>query len=65
MAKWNKDRKSAKFDEEVEETNRKPNSWASTGTPSLAIKGPSTDGTELLGAPGSGEALEALVEEAG
>lgn len=62
--KWNKDRNSAKFEEEVEATNEEAERLGLTGTPSLAIKGPSTDGTELLGAPGSGEALEALVEEA-
>ncbi|HEX5928526.1 MAG TPA: thioredoxin domain-containing protein [Solirubrobacterales bacterium] len=62
--KWNSDRKSAKFEEEVEDTNEEAERLGLTGTPSLAIKGPSTDGTELLGSPGSGEALEELVEEA-
>ncbi len=64
IEKWNSDRKSAKFEEEVERTNEEAERLGLTGTPSLAIKGPSTDGTELLGSPGSGEALEALVEEA-
>lgn len=62
--KWNSDRKSAKFEEEVEETNEEAERLGLTGTPSLAIKGPSTNGTELTSAPASSEQLEELIEEA-
>jgi len=64
IAKWNQDRKSDKVTGEVEETNEEAERLGFTGTPSIAIKGPSTDGTELKSAPASGEALEALIEEA-
>lgn len=64
IAKWNQDRKSEKFEEEVEETNEEAERLGLTGTPSLAVKGPSTNGTELVGAPANTEALEALIEEA-
>jgi protein-disulfide isomerase len=63
--KWNQDRKSDALTAEVEETNEEAERLGLTGTPSLAIKGPSTNGTELLSAPSNGEGLEALVEEAG
>lgn len=62
--KWNSDRKSAKFEEAVEETNEEAERLGLTGTPSLAIKGPGTNGTELKSSPGNAEGLEALIEEA-
>jgi protein-disulfide isomerase len=62
--RWNRDRKSAKFEAEVEETNEEAERLGLTGTPSLAIKGPSTDGTELQSSPSNSEGLEALIEEA-
>ncbi len=62
--KWNSDPKSAKFEEEVEATNEEAERLGLTGTPSLAIKGPSTNGTELKSSPGNTEGLEALIEEA-
>jgi protein-disulfide isomerase len=65
IAKWNQERKSEKLEAEVEETNEEAERLGMTGTPSLAIKGPNTDGTELLSSPANGEGLEALVEEAG
>lgn len=63
--RWNKERESVKLTEEVQRTNEQAQRLGLTGTPSLAIKGPGTNGTELLGAPGSGEALEELIENAG
>ncbi len=62
--KWNQERESDKLTEEVELSTEEAEQLGLTGTPSLAIKGPSTNGTELLSAPGSGEALEELVENA-
>lgn len=64
IEKWNRDRKSDSFEEEVEETNEEAERLGLTGTPSIAIKGPSTNGTELSGSPGSAEGLEELIEEA-
>jgi len=61
---WNRDRKSEKFEAEVEETNEEAERLGLTGTPSLAIKGPSTNGTELTNAPGNSEGLEDLIEGA-
>ena len=50
MAAWNKSRKSKKTLEEVEATSSEAqNKFHFTGTPSFAIKGPSTNGIELLG----------------
>ncbi len=65
IAKWDQERKSDKLTGEVEETKEEAERLGLTGTPSLAIKGPNTNGTELLSAPGSGEGLEELVEAAG
>lgn len=62
--KWNQDRKSEKFEVEVEESNEEAERLGLTGTPSLAIRGPSTNGTELLSSPSSSEGLESLVDEA-
>jgi protein-disulfide isomerase len=64
IERWDQERKSDKLTEEVERTNEQAEELGLTGTPSLAIKGPSTNGTELLGAPANGEALEELVENA-
>jgi len=62
--KWNQDRKSDKFEAEVEETNEEAERLGLTGTPSLAIKGPGTNGTELSGSPSNTEGLEQLIEDA-
>jgi protein-disulfide isomerase len=65
IAKWDQDRKSDKFTEEVEQTNEEAERLGLTGTPSIAIKGPSTNGTELTSAPAGSEQLEELIKEAG
>jgi len=64
IAKWNKARKSEELEIEVEETNEEAERLGLTGTPSLAIKGPGTNGTELTTAPASSDGLEELVERA-
>jgi len=64
IAKWNKDRKSAKFTEEVEKTNEQAETFGFTGTPSIAVKGPNSNGTELLGTPGSSEEIEEAIDQA-
>lgn len=65
IAKWNEDRKSAKFTGEVEKSTALAQKFGFTGTPSFAIKGPSTNGTELLGNLGSAQEFEEAIEEAG
>jgi protein-disulfide isomerase len=64
IAKWNKERKGKKFTKEVTSTFEEAQNMGLTGTPSFAIKGPSTNGVELLGTPSAPEEVEAAIEEA-
>jgi protein-disulfide isomerase len=64
IPKWNLRRQSPALEEEVEQSNEEAGRLGLTGTPSLTIAGPSTDGTEVVDAPGSGAELAALVEAA-
>ena len=67
MAAWNKARKSKRLEEEVEATTSEAkNKFHFTGTPSFAIKGPSTNGLELLSESetGSTEAIEEAIDNA-
>jgi protein-disulfide isomerase len=64
IAKWNEARKGAKATNEVQESTEQAQRFGFTGTPSFAIKGPKTNGIELLGTPGSTEALEEKIEQA-
>jgi protein-disulfide isomerase len=64
IAKWNEERKGAKFTGEVRKTFEQAQNFGFTGTPSFAIKGPSSNGTELLGTPGSPEEIEEAIEKA-
>lgn len=64
IAKWNEDRASAKVTNEVAETTEDAQNFGFTGTPSFAIKGPSSNGLELLGTPSSPQELEAAIEKA-
>jgi protein-disulfide isomerase len=63
LGKWNAER--AKFTAEVEATTDEAQEFGFTGTPSLVIKGPKTDGSEPIGTPESAGDLEAAIEEAG
>ncbi len=64
IKKWNEDRKSAKVTNEVQEQSAQAQRFGFTGTPSFAIKGPSSNGIELLGTPGSRrKAIEEAIEE--
>jgi len=63
VAKWNQDRK--KLTSEVEASTEQAQRYGFTGTPSFAIKGPSTNGVELLGNPATPEEFEEAIEEAG
>lgn len=62
IAKWNSER--AKFTTEVEETTAEAQQLGFNGTPSLAIKGPKTDGLEPIETPSSTGDLEEAIEEA-
>jgi len=62
MARWNRER--AELTAEVEETNAEAQQLGLTGTPSLAIRGPATDGLETIGTPSSAGDLEAAIEQA-
>jgi protein-disulfide isomerase len=64
IAKWDKDRKSAKVLEEVRDTTAEAQRLGFTGTPSFAVEGPGTSGKETLGTPGSAGALEEAIEAA-
>lgn len=64
VSKWETDRKSAKFTDEVKATTEEAQNMGLTGTPSFAIKGPSTNGVELLGTPSAPEEVEEAIEDA-
>jgi protein-disulfide isomerase len=65
IAQWNEDRKSAKVTDEVKRTTEQAQTYGFTGTPSFAIKGPGTNGVELLGSLTSPGEFEEAIEEAG
>lgn len=62
IAKWNQDRK--KMTGEVEKTTAEAAELGYNATPSFAVKGPGTEGLELLGTPESTGALEEAIEGA-
>lgn len=63
IARWNKDRKSAKFTDEVTKTTDEARQFGYSGTPSFGIEGPGTDGFEVIEATSS-EDLEAAINAA-
>jgi protein-disulfide isomerase len=61
IAKWNQERKSKDVTKEVEAETAEASKFGFNGTPSFAIKGPGTNGTELLpGLASTGEFEEAI-----
>jgi protein-disulfide isomerase len=65
IAKWNQERKGSKLTKEVEATTSQAQTYGFSGTPSFAIRGPSTKGTELLGSNlQTSEEFEKAIEEA-
>ncbi|HET9197501.1 MAG TPA: thioredoxin domain-containing protein [Solirubrobacterales bacterium] len=62
IAKWDEER--AKFIAAVEETTAEAQQLGFNGTPSLAIRGPKTDGLEPIETPSSPGDLEAAITEA-
>jgi protein-disulfide isomerase len=59
--KWNETRNSRAVLAEVEETTTEAQKLGFTGTPSLAIEGPETQGLEALGSSASAEDLESAI----
>jgi protein-disulfide isomerase len=64
LAKWEQERNSPKVTKEVENTTAEAQRLGFQGTPSFAIKGPSTTGLQPLGTLGSTEEFEEAIEEA-
>lgn len=64
IAKFNEERQSKEVEEEAERTSEQAATLGFEGTPSFAIKGPGSNGLELLGSPGSSEAIEEAIEGA-
>jgi protein-disulfide isomerase len=65
MSKWRKERESKRFEEEVHGTTEQAEHFGFTGTPSFAIRGPHSNGLELLGTPGGAEPIEEAIKKAG
>jgi protein-disulfide isomerase len=65
IAQWETDRKGTKFTDQVTATTEEAQRLGFTGTPSFAIKGPSTNGLELLGTPSAPEEVEEEIDKAG
>ncbi|HET8814013.1 MAG TPA: thioredoxin domain-containing protein [Solirubrobacterales bacterium] len=64
LAKWNKDREAAQRETEIEKDTQEAQTLGFEGTPSFAIKGPSTNGLELLGSAGTAAQLEEAIKAA-
>jgi protein-disulfide isomerase len=66
IARWNEERRAAKTTEEVEATSTEAvRKFGFEGTPSFAIKGPNTNGVEVLSLSESPEFYEEAIEKAG
>lgn len=64
IARWNRERESARLRGEVQATSEEAQQLGFTGTPSFAVEGP--DGKlEPLGTPGSAGELESAIDSAG
>jgi protein-disulfide isomerase len=64
MAKWKSEWKGGKYKKQVEETTKQAEKVGFNGTPSFSIQGPKSNGLELLGTPGSTEAIEEAIKKA-
>lgn len=65
IAKWEEERESTRLANEVKAGFAEAQRLGLDGTPSFAIKGPNTNGLELLGTPGSPDELESAIDQAG
>ncbi len=64
FAKWKEEWQGKKYKKQVEDTTQQAEKIGFTGTPSFSIEGPNSKGLELLGTPGSTEAIEEAIEKA-
>ncbi|MBS1886918.1 MAG: thioredoxin domain-containing protein [Actinobacteria bacterium] len=64
IAQWKQEWKSGKFKKQVEATTQQAEKLGFSGTPSFSIEGPKSNGLELLGTPGSTEAIEEAIKKA-
>jgi protein-disulfide isomerase len=64
LAKFNQERKSKEVESEAEQTTEQAATLGFEGTPSFAVKGPSSNGLELLGTPESTQSIEEAIEKA-
>jgi protein-disulfide isomerase len=64
IARWNRERKSARVLAEVRRTTAEAQRLGFTGTPSFAVEGPATSGLKTLGTPGSAGAIEDAIDAA-
>ncbi len=65
FAKWKEEWSSKKYKKQVEETTKQASStFGFNGTPSFAVEGPKSNGIELMGTPGSTEAIEEGIAKA-
>jgi len=64
LAKWKSEWKGKKYKKTVERTTAQAQKLGFEGTPSFSIEGPKSNGLELLGTPGSTEAIEEAIEKA-
>jgi protein-disulfide isomerase len=64
IAKWEQERKSKKITDKVTASTEQAQTYGFTGTPSFAIKGPGSNGVELLGNPSTPEEFEEAIEAA-
>jgi protein-disulfide isomerase len=65
IARWDRDRGSGAVLRRVRGESKEAQSLGLTGTPSFVVSGPTTQGKEVLGTPGSAGALEEAIEDAG
>ncbi|HEY5816474.1 MAG TPA: thioredoxin domain-containing protein [Solirubrobacterales bacterium] len=65
IARWDEERESPVVLRRVQHESEEAQRLGLTGTPSFAVTGPSIEGKEVLGTPGSAEALEEAIEAAG
>ncbi len=66
ISKWNQERNGKKLTGEVEKTTEQAQTFRFSGTPSFAIKGPNTNGIELLGSNlQTPEEFEQAIDSAG
>jgi protein-disulfide isomerase len=64
IARWNKERRSMALKTELAKSTEEAQRLGFTGTPSFAVRGPNSNGLELLGTPGSAAAIEEGINKA-